>query len=77
MKELGDLFRDPFSMVPQDSVPVVVVEPIDLQCFAALNTTPRVSAATLLQSSNTSKCGDSMDHTLKVAFLFGSIHTCV
>lgn len=72
-----DLFRDPFSVAPEDTDPTLQLELIDLQCSPELKSMHRESQLLdFYRSLDRSKYGNLVDHALKLASLFGSTYVC-
>ncbi|KAM7310458.1 hypothetical protein ISCGN_007366 [Ixodes scapularis] len=72
-----DLFRDPFSVAPEDTAPTLQLELIDLQCSPELKSMHRESQLLdFYRSLDRSKYGNLVDHALKLASLFGSTYVC-
>ncbi|KAM7302595.1 general transcription factor II-I repeat domain-containing protein 2-like [Ixodes scapularis] len=72
-----DLFRDPFSVAPEDTGPTLQLELIDLECSPELKSMHRESQLLdFYRSLDRSKYGNLVDHALKLASLFGSTYVC-
>lgn len=72
-----DLFRDPFSVAPEDCDTKVQLEVIDLQCSPTLRSMHRESPLLdFYKSLDKCKYRNLIDNALRLASLFGSTYVC-